>query len=365
MKTTDLSWDGEKIRQINDELNRLETSYQRPSLTSYPPFIQISTGSRCNLRCVFCTDRSPRVSRQYRNLSLEEFLPLTEGLAYASTVQLNGWGEPFFNKDYESIFDYVRRNYDGVLIYISTNGTLFGPKWQKKLLEYENYVLNVSINAASRDTYHTLTGKNLFSKVLTNLKKFTKHRDAERGRRNGHVSVSFVVVQDNLEEIPAFVDLAAEVKADHVHFMDLMYLGEESQALAVTDREIETRQYFKEAVRRAQQRGIMIGSFLTYGTSEYLTISHTEGGGPESDPQVSPEKEANYCFAPWNSLLLSADGTATVCCRAGSVMGNVRNEGLNAVWNGPMYQYFRSAVNTAEPPADCRHCPVKTGLART
>jgi radical SAM protein with 4Fe4S-binding SPASM domain len=56
--------------------------------------------------------------------------------------------------------------------------------------------------------------------------------------------------------------------------------------------------------------------------------------------------------------------TVSVCCRAKTVMGNVSQEGLSAVWNSQMYQYFRRTVHTDSPPDDCRYCPVKTGLAK-
>jgi radical SAM protein with 4Fe4S-binding SPASM domain len=173
-------------------------------------------------------------------------------------------------------------------------------------------------------------------------------------------------VKNNLGEIPAFVDLAAGVKADHVHFMDLMYLHQGSQALSVFDRADETKQCFNEAIRRAQRQGIRIGSFLTYGTSDYLALPGAKGGcAVNTAPQEWNETAATPCYAPWNSLLMTNDGTVTVCCRAKTVMGNVRKEGLSAIWNGPTYQYFRRRVNTDSPPDDCRGCPVKTGIAKT
>ncbi len=353
---------GGRVRQLNYELNRLETAYQRTCLVSYPPLIQISTGSRCNLKCVFCTDRSPRGGNEYRDLSFEEFLPVTEGLAYASTVQLNGWGEPFFNPDYERIFDYVAKNYGGIHIYISSNGTLLGERWQKRLLEYEDYSLNVSINAADPRTYRAVTGRDLFGKVMTNLQAFMIRRSGNGCHMRGRLSVSFVVVKDNLREMAAFVELAASVGVDLVQFMDLMYLHERSDSLSVLDRIVETRQYFEEAILRADQHGVRIGSFLTYGSSDYLSLSGNPGDTP---PSNSPPETSNPCYAPWNSLLMCQDGTVMACCRARLPMGNVRTDGLDAVWNGAMYQNLRATVNSDSPPDGCRHCPVKTGLAGT
>lgn len=348
-----------RVREMNLELNRMETIFQKERLVSAPLMVQLPTGTRCNLRCVFCTDRTPSMASAYRDLALEDFLPMAQGLETASTVQLWGWGEPLVNPDYGAIFDHVTSAYPGIQINISTNGTLFDAGWQRKLLDYGNFSLNVSVNAATRETYRQVAGVDLFGRVAANLRGF--------GRRIGNrpggcvqYSVSFVVVRENLHEIPAFVDLAAEFGAGHVQFMDMMNINPAFDALSAGSEGERVRELFAEALNCAAARGVSVGTFLPYGGRDYLamekyggTVAGGDGGGDALNP----------CYEPWRTMLVSTDGTASLCCRSGVVTGNLRDDGLDRVWNGDVYRFVRQTVNGPNPPEVCRSCPVKLGIS--
>jgi MoaA/NifB/PqqE/SkfB family radical SAM enzyme len=345
---------------MNLELNRMETIFQKERLVSAPLMVQIPTGTRCNLRCVFCTDRTPAVAGAYRDLSLEEFMPLAQGLETASTVQLWGWGEPLLNPEYGAIFDYVTANYPGIQLNVSTNGTLFDAAWQKKFLDYGNFSLNVSVNAASRDTYRQVTGVDLFGRMATNLRGFGRRlRSGASGC--AQYSVSFVVVRENLHEIPAFVDLAAEFGAGHVQFMDMMNINASFDALSAGSEGGRVRELFAEALQRAAAAGISVGTFLPYGEHDYLAMEKY-GGSPAVVASEEPVA-LNPCYEPWRNMLVSTDGTCSLCCRSGVVTGNMASDGLDAVWNGDVYQSVRKTVNSPAPPDFCRNCPVKMGIS--
>jgi len=354
-----------RLREMNFELNRLETVFQKPQLVSMPLVVQLSTGTRCNLRCAFCTDRGPATEAHYRDLTLDEFIPLTTGMDCSSTVQLWGWGEPFLNPHYGAIFDYVTEQYPGIEINISTNGTLFDETWQRRLLEYGNFSLNISINAASKETYRLVTGQGLFGQMERNLRRFRALREEYRGTARTRLTVSFVVVRDNLHEMAAFVDLAAEFAADHVQFMDLMHITTHCPDLSAAGRAAAVKEHFRAAVERAAVHHIGIGSFLPYAGNDYLAMERYGSGATaaapiDSAPVVAPLQP---CYEPWRNMLVGTDGMATLCCRSGVVTGNVRQAGLTGVWNGETYQAYRAVVNSPAPPEICRSCPVKLGIS--
>jgi MoaA/NifB/PqqE/SkfB family radical SAM enzyme len=346
---------------MNLELNRLETVFQKPALISSPPVLQLPTGTRCNLRCSFCTERGPGVAERYADLTLDDFIPMSEGLNWASVVQLWGWGEPFLNPSYPAIFDYVTKNYPGIEINISTNGTLLDEAWQRKLLEYGNISVNVSINAATRKSYRRITGKDLFARLGENLRLFRKMREEYRGRARVLLSVSFVVIEENIQEIADFIDLAADFGADHVQFMDLMHITSSSPGISAAPHGEAVRERLAEALARAAARGIGVGSFLPYAENDYLALDRYGIGAPVSGDgaclQVKP------CYEPWKTMLICSDGTATLCCRSGVVTGNLRKSGLVAVWNSDVYRHYRETVNSPSPPVVCRSCPVKMGIS--
>jgi radical SAM protein with 4Fe4S-binding SPASM domain len=358
-----------QYRQINVNLNALEATRLQPTLTSFPPLVQVSTGCKCNLRCAFCTERSSRTNSVYDNLSLEEFIPLTDALPYASTVHLNGWGEPLFNPEYKRIFKHITEHYSGIRIHLSTNGTLLGPAWRKRFVKYGNLSMNVSINAATRETYHQVVGKDLFEKLIDNLTSFRDMREAAGIIDTTNFSCSFVVMKQNLEEMPRFVDLAATLRANRVQFMDLMLLTKESLAYAVTDRKEETVRSLDEAVARGRRHGIVVGSFLNSAANDCLVVNKTREQDDPNPTQASRADDAPVrqvrlrpCYAPWTSIMTTMDGGVHPCCRSNRVLGNLRERSIAEVWNGSLYQDFRKRVNSAEPPKECRLCPVKYGL---
>lgn len=348
-------------REMNLELARLESIFQKEQVASLPQVLQLPTGTCCNLRCIFCTDRSEAMAEQYRNLSLEQFIPLCDGLHWASVVQLWGWGEPFLNPEYGAIFDHVVEHFPGIEVNISTNGTLLDAQWQQRLLEYGNFSLNVSINAATASTYRLVTGTGLFDRVVGNLLSFRGMREQHAGRGKARFTVSFVVVRENLEEIPAFIDLAAKVGADHVQFMDLMEINRSFDAITPRDRGGRVKELFDEAQQRAAACGIAVGAFLPSADNDYLAMERYGGSIP--DEGESRLEALKPCYEPWRNMLVSTDGTATLCCRSGVVTGNLRDQGLDAVWNSDVYQFVRRTVNSGTPPEVCRSCPVKMGIS--
>ena len=39
-------------------------------------------------------------------------------------------------------------------------------------------------------------------------------------------------------------------------------------------------------------------------------------------------------------------------------MGNLLEEPMEQIWNGPRYREFRRRVNSADPPDPCANCPI-------
>ena len=51
-----------------------------------------------------------------------------------------------------------------------------------------------------------------------------------------------------------------------------------------------------------------------------------------------------YCEFPWTSLTVMADGSVVPCTQdydCEMTLGNVNNESLESIWNGPKYKQFR------------------------
>ncbi len=63
------------------------------------------------------------------------------------------------------------------------------------------------------------------------------------------------------------------------------------------------------------------------------------------------------CYAPYTSMLFLPSGDAYVCCRNGvQVLGNVSENGVREMWEGPVMQGLRRALKNYEFGGGCEFC---------
>ncbi len=270
-----------ELRDLNRILNKWESYFQKVVLSSRPIFVQLPTGTKCNLKCSFCTDREGEAIDSYKNLSFQEFLPLSGPLSLASLVQLYGWGEPFVNPDYEKVFDYVTGNYPGIQVYISTNGVLMKERWVKKLVSYGNVIVNVSLNAATPETYSQVMRADRFQEVLENIRNLDQAR--KKSKFDLMLLLSFVALKQNIEELPKFVELASDLGAG-VMVQDLNVLVDRHKDLSLDlyPEPGRVSEIFKLARLKAAERNVSISSFgADYVDNSALCDNLLIGSGEE------------------------------------------------------------------------------------
>lgn len=325
-------------RQENITINLREQRESKEVLKSHPITIVLPTGSKCNLKCVFCTDRSPMSPYSYRNLTFEEFLRYTEPLQSGKSVGLYGWGEPLVNRDYRKIFEHIVKNFSGIEIYVTTNGVLIDQNWANTFINYEWTRLTISVNASTRHTYQKIMKADTFEKVISNVQRLITLRDKLR-KVGPTVTLSFVSMVQNIEELPAFVDLAADLRVDYVLVQDFKILEEGQEGYSLVNCPGLAEKFYEEAKIQSEERRIPLSTFQP--------ISYFDNHEPMD------------CFEPWESFRIAENGDVFPCCYSNYVMGNILQQSVEEIWNGAEYRYYRRNVNSNEPPLECRLCTKK------
>jgi radical SAM protein with 4Fe4S-binding SPASM domain len=353
----------------NLNLNLEEQFQQLDKLQSLPLYVTVATGQRCNLRCVFCWERDS-ITTEPRDLNLDQFLRYASVIGKASRVQIYGWGEPFFNPDYERILDYVIERHSGTRIHISTNGVLLTDKWIDKLLDYGKCLINVSLNAATAKTYQLVSQRDLYYQVVDNLHRLMQAR-AQQGIEDFIVSLSFVTIKQNIHELPRFIELCAELGIQNAKILDLNILEERHQRFALND-ENETRNIFLKAQRIALSNNICMDT-LIYRPVEYYRqdpSAYTNCNLPIDLQPVWSQgdnilfyPQPGECYEPWQTFMVMQDGSVYTCCRGREIMGNLLEQSFQEIWNGEKFRAYRRSINSFRPPEACRTCPVKMGYA--
>ena len=57
-------------------------------------------------------------------------------------------------------------------------------------------------------------------------------------------------------------------------------------------------------------------------------------------------------------MTIMPNGDVLSCCMQTMRMGNLHEQTLEEVWNGELFQGLRSLVNSDNPPAACKACPL-------
>jgi wyosine [tRNA(Phe)-imidazoG37] synthetase (radical SAM superfamily) len=213
-----------------DILNRTlpETPRPQPAAEEYragPSRIVLSHDNSCNLSCPSCRSEVILAKKEQQDrlnrLLTTVFAPL---LKEASIVRISGSGDPFASNHYRSLIKMINHHdYPRLRVDLHTNAQLFDDKaWAELQLSGKVGHVEISIDAATAETYHIVRRGGSFDRLMNNLAFVAKLHEA---REIKQLAFSFVVQQQNYREMPEFVELADRFGADFVDFRMILDWG--------------------------------------------------------------------------------------------------------------------------------------------
>lgn len=182
------------------------SSYQLPNSAHF------LLNDKCNARCVFCGGNYYN-SRSGRMLTLEKFKIIAKNihLEHFRQAVLAGAGDPLLCPDFVPIMEYLHATYPSVGISVTTNGIAMNRELCEAMLACGVTMLNISLNAATRETYQRLMQVDAFDRICRQLKDFSA-LCWERGQ-GPHLQLSIPIMRCNVEELPLLIQFAHEVGA--------------------------------------------------------------------------------------------------------------------------------------------------------
>lgn len=199
------------------------------SLLEVPDFpiqIDFELNDSCNYSCPMCTYSAEAIKDKGRKnwFDFGVFKEIiSEGVKRGlKAVRLNYVNEPLIRRDIKKFISYARES--GILdIYFSTNGFLLTERASRELIEAGLLRLQVSIDAATKETYDKIRPGGDFHKVLNNIHKFLQIRN-EMGSELPTLRINYVKTELNAHELPMFVEYW-EDKADAIGIQDFINIG--------------------------------------------------------------------------------------------------------------------------------------------
>src|SRR5262245_60059115 len=201
---------------LNDIEYRLGTIHPR----SFPPEIHLSMTGRCNIECRFCF-YTHEVGRPMFTEPLQ--VARMDFLRYVQGFRLNsGLGEPTLNRYLPTIIADVAASYPHLGMNFFTNGlALHRPGLIDAIVGNVRWI-NVSLNAATRESWKQQCRSDQFDRVCSNLRML---HEAKRSQRSlcPLLSASMVLTRASLNDLPQMPALCRALGIDR--FTAFPYFG--------------------------------------------------------------------------------------------------------------------------------------------
>ena len=312
--------------------------------------------ARCNLRCQMCAINydsryQPRSGRPpfFEPDLFARLRPIFPSLLRA---YLFGLGEPTLNRH---LVDYIRElSAAGVEVWFNTNATLIDDAKAEEIARAGADKITVSIDGATAETYETIRRGARFESVIRGIRALTT-----AGRKYGRpaVNLSFVAMASNIQELPAMIDLAADLGTTGVHVEPLFAQPTSHDLMDHYTREnlgnaSHVAEIFDEASQRAGTRGVALATRFTGERDEFDYVRRVRG-----------EAIDWTCSEPWSSIWVTSAGEVRTCCVNETSFGNLSEQSFAEIWNGEIFRRFRAQHARREIATGCANC-VANGRVR-
>src|SRR5215470_14127065 len=198
-----------------------------PIADQEPVCLYLETTNRCNLLCETC----PRTFEDLEppaDMSWALFIHIVAQFPNIARVVLHGVSEPMMVKALPRMIRYLKER--GTYVLFNTNGTLLTERKGRELIAARLDELRVSLDAAEPEAFLAVRGKDMFARIVRNVRAFTAIQRAE-GIERPLVSLWLTGLKETIEQLPAFVRLAHRIGVAEIHLQRLVFLPE-GQGLA-------------------------------------------------------------------------------------------------------------------------------------
>ncbi|HZF50583.1 MAG TPA: alpha-amylase family glycosyl hydrolase [Polyangiaceae bacterium] len=334
--------EGERRRRLavlhNEKLRDAELRAGSLTARSWPSRIDLSITEVCNLQCRHCITLAPERTRARTARTLEPWLldRLRDPLAFASYVGFVHGGEPLAAPNLFDVLGAVGEARRGAptMIHLLTNGLLLSERMSARLFEAGVRSVAVSLDGASAETNDAIRSGGRFGQVVENL------RSASRLRRSlgadVRIGISFVILRQNAGEAATMVDLCADLG------IEWLKLEEAVPATPFAERSLLRADDagLREAVLAAVERGRALGIRVMDHTAMPRVWRCKLAEDPRAAELLRADEfvnrsEIHPCRAPWEHACIEPNGDVRMATFFNPVIGNLAEEPLSSVWNGP------------------------------
>lgn len=301
---------GDRFRLYRKEYRDSLAYYDTDVLPEFPITVTLELVNRCNLNCVMCYTINHQDKKSVLDVgNIQELLEECSRFDLPAVVIGLG-SEPLLHKGVRQVLSASAEA--GVMdIFLGTNGVLLTEQMSAFLIETGVSRLEVSLDAATPETYKKIRGKDELERIEENLRTFRQLRD-QAGETLPVLRLCFCVQDLNVDEQETFLEKWKDV-ADYIDF------------------------------QRMRDFSVMRNDDI-----------HDPNAALESVPD-------SICAYPFNSLHVWSNGDVTPCCTFFAKseilnLGNIKDQTLKEIWDGEKIGAIRSQLRSGMVNPICAAC---------
>lgn len=303
---------GDRFRLYRKEYNKSLNYDKNGFIPDFPITVTLELVNRCNLNCIMCYTQNHDEEKE--SLGMDRIRRvLDECERHDLPALVLGLGsEPLLFKGAQGVMAEAADR--GIMdIFLGTNGVLLTEEMSEFLVERQIARVEISLDAASRETYLKIRRKDEFDRIERNIRKLIEIK-RRRGSALPVIRLCFCVMDLNKHESQDFVDKWQD-EVDYVDF----------------------------------QRFI-----------DFKSVDELRETGTVRGIETLQVKEL-HCAYPFNSLNVWASGNVTPCCtffarNPALSVGNINEQSLEEIWRGEKINEIRRQLLTGDLNPTCKVC---------
>jgi len=251
-----------------------------------PKIVVLKINNSCNLRCRYCWVHSPGNPAHLepaRQVSWEEFLSVAHDSVELKVdeFEITG-GEPTMHPLFRDMMRHLEQQ--PIKVKVFTNAT-FPLDYCEDVLKADHII--VDLGAVNRQQYLAIHGKDVFDRVIDNIKRLVSLRDA--GKPSFIIEIAYIMNALNINEADLMQDLASKLDVNSIYYT-----------------RVSLNEYNRE-----------------------MALPATIMSGPQDAGKETPPA----CLNGWFNMIVRFDGNFSICCQINRMrFCDFGTMSLKAVW---------------------------------
>ncbi len=186
---------------------------------------QVELTTRCPLTCRMCI-RGEAEGWFSGDMRIDDFKKLLPYLRDVETVVLEGWGESLLHRDIIQIIRLVKA--EGSKAGFVTSGKVLNSEYISELINTDVDFIGFSLSGTTPLTHDSIRLNSDLRSLMENIQTFNRIK-VERGTENPRLHIIFLMVKDNISEVPSLPQLAKDIGIEEIVLINLIHVTNEWQ----------------------------------------------------------------------------------------------------------------------------------------